>query len=254
MTRTSPTLALLALTALASACGPLDPSEELTSAGAPPEGLLARSSDGGGGGSAVTAIRLSSASVTGGGLVTGTVTAGGGTLVYLSFSKTLLAGPGWVRIPSGQSSASFTLYASPFLTSAAATTVSARTSNPFPAAFVSQTLTVTPATTFPAVRPQVASATLSSSAVKTGTAVTCTLTLSAPAPDVGAAVQVAISNDFLGLDADVPPVVMVAPGATTASFTVRTHLSSGVTTSVTEYVVANLFGGTFQGGALLVSR
>lgn len=245
--------ALLAavLTATCTACGPLEPGDELADG---PSAPLARSSDGGGGGSAVRAIVLPSGALEAGSVVTGTVTAGDGVRVYLSYPKTLFAGPGWVKIPSGQSSATFTLHVSPYVSASTTATVSARTTTPDAAGFVSRTVTVAPAAVLPEFRAQVASATFSSTTLLTGTTATGTLTLTAPAPAAGAAVLVVISNDFLGLDADVPPVVVVPPGATSATFPIRAHLSSPLLGSATENVVANLFGGSFQGGSLLITR
>ncbi|MBK9519967.1 MAG: hypothetical protein IPO09_22110 [Anaeromyxobacter sp.] len=251
MTR-SQLLPAAVLAFLVVACGPLETDEELAAQDAEFAAALQARTDGGSSGAG--ALTLSTAAVTAGAAITGTVRASEGAVVYLTYSKTLFAGPGWVRIPSGKRSATFTLASNPFVAAATATTISARTSTPDPASFTSLAVAVLPASTPPATaRPQVASAVLSPSTVTSGTTSTCTLTLSAPAPSMGAAVMVSISNDFFGLDADVPAVVVVPAGATSATFPVRTHLSRAISSSATEYVVASYFGGTFGGAALLVN-
>jgi len=101
--------------------------------------------------------------------------------------------------------------------------------------------------------PQVASAVLTPATVVNGGGSTLAITLTAPAPGEGAALLLAISNDFLFLDADLPPVALVPAGATRLDVPVRTHLSSAITTELTEYVVANSFGGPYQGGTLLIT-
>lgn len=241
--------AALAVAALAAACGPMEPGDEPA---VPSDAPLLRSSGGGGG--PVTALALPSTALEAGAVITGTVTAGSGVLVYLTYPKGLFAGPGWVRVPQGSASATFTLHVSPYVTTATAATISARTTTPDAAGYQARAVTVLPPAAPPAARAQVASATFSATTLPTGTSATCTLALSAPAPAAGAAVLVAISNDFLGLDADVPPVVVIPPGATTATFTVHAHLASAASTAATEIVVANLFGGAFQGAALQVVR
>lgn len=249
MTRIGPAPIALSLTALLAACGPMEDSSDSTAAQELPLGLTERTASGGG----VSAIQLSTATPQGGTTVTGTVAAGGGTLVYLSFNKSLFAGPGWVRVPSGQSRATFTLHVSPFVTAPTSTTVSARSTTPDVGGFAAAAVTVSPPATPPATRPQVATATFSTTAAVSGTTITATVALDAPAPATGAPVLVAITNDFLGIDADAPAVVVIPPGATAASFQIRTHLRSGLS-SITENVVANLFGGTFQGASILVTR
>jgi hypothetical protein len=211
-------------------------------------GTIQLSSQGGGGASTLT---LSATTVAAGAALTGTVAAGSGAVVYLDFPRTVLAGPRFVRIPAGQSSATFALFASPFLAAPATATVTAMTTTPNPASFLTASLTVLPAAA-PAARPQAASLALAPASVASGAAATATLTLTGPAPAGGAAVQVWIANDFFGLDADAPPVVVVPEGATSVAFTVRTHLSSGSGT-VGETVVASLFGGTIQAAILTVA-
>jgi hypothetical protein len=228
------------------ACGPLEDGDE----GPPSEALDGTSLLAG---SAAAIGLMLPSTVTAGATLTGTVRAGSGVVVYLNFPTSIFAGPKYVRTGS-QGSATFTLHSNPFLAAPATVTLSARTQSPNPATYVAASVSVVPSPTPPATaRPQVASAVLSPATVVSGTSSTFTITLSEPAPDGGAAIQVAISNDFFGKDADVPPVVLVPAGATAASVQVRTHLSNSVATTLTEYVVANSFGGGFQGGALTVN-
>jgi hypothetical protein len=91
-----------------------------------------------------------------------------------------------------------------------------------------------------------------SSIVTSGNDVAGTVVISAPAPAGGAAVQLRSSNDFFNLDADLPAVVTVPAGATSAPFTVRTHLPSAAATFSEEMIVANYFGGAFQGAPLTI--
>jgi hypothetical protein len=89
--------------------------------------------------------------------------------------------------------------------------------------------------------------------VKSGSPSTGTVALTAPAPATGAAVQLSNSGDFFNLDADLPPVVIVPAGATSATFPVRTHMSNSVASSVQEIIVGNYFGGSFQGAYLTIT-
>lgn len=250
MNRSSLLPALL-LTLATTACGPVDSLEDPAGQASLDEaGLLARGSTAG----VATGLRLSAASVGGGEILTGTVSGDSGAYVILGFPKTLLAGPRWVRVPQGQRSVTFSLYVNPFVTAPVAATVTARTGAPSPQTFFSQVVTVGPSATPPTTpAPQVLSAVLSPSTVVSGSPSTLTITLSAPAPDVGAALTVNVSNDFYALDADAPHVVLVPAGQTRVAVPVRTHLSSPTATSMDLYVVANSFGGTFQGGILTVN-
>jgi hypothetical protein len=244
-------LAAAVLSLATAACGPLESGDDPSTASAPGGAPVAKDTAGGGG---AAGLALSSVTPTGGSTLQVTVTATRGARVYLTYSKTLFAGPAWVKLPADGTSATVTLHVSPFVTALTSSTISTRTSTPDPGSFFSQSVTVLPSASPPATRPQVASATLTPASVVSGGTSTLELTLTSPAPASGAAVLVAISNDFLGLDADVAPVVLVPAGATRASATIRTHLSNSVATTVTENVIANLFGGTFQGGPLEVRR
>ena len=210
----------------------------------------------------ISSFTLSSPTVTAGNSITATVTlsgaaesASGGVNVYVTFRNTILAGPKFVRIGNGLRSATFTLYSNPFLSASASTSVSATTSSPDPASFVSQNLFVMPSPTPPSgVAPQVSSLTLSPPAVTSGSPSTGTVTLTAPAPASGAVVQLSNSGDFFNLDADLPPVLVIPAGATSATFPIRTHLSNSLVNSVDEIVVGNSFGGTAHGAYLSITR
>jgi hypothetical protein len=204
-------------------------------------------------------LSLSSPSVMGGGSFTATVTLTGsaqgsldGVIVYLGFNEGVLAGPRFVRIPNGMSSGSATFYANPFLPAPTSVTITASTASPQPSTFLTQALTVVPSPGSAMARPNVASITVSPASVTSGSAASGTVTLTGPAPVAGAVVQLANPNDFFNLDAEVPAVVIVPAGATSASFTVWTHLSSGIAGFVDETIVANYFGGPYEGAALTV--
>lgn len=248
MTRSS-ALPVVLLALATAACGPLEAGDEETGlAAADGSAPLAKTA------SAPAGLWLPSTTITAGGTLTGTVSAGQGAVVYLGFTRSYFAGPKFVRIPAG-GTASFTLHVNPYLTAPVATAITARTQNPDPATFFSQAVTVVPAATSPATpQPQVASAIVSPGTIVTGGTAALAVTLTGPAPAGGAAIQLAISNDFFFLDAELPPVVLVPAGATSLSVPVKTHLSAGLTTGVTEYLVAVSFGGTFQGSTLTVIR
>lgn len=51
-----------------------------------------------------------------------------------------------------------------------------------------------------------------------------------------------------------PAVVVVPAGEASATFTVNAHLSSAALGWAQDTIVANVFGGPFQGAALTVTR
>jgi hypothetical protein len=246
MTRPSLILTVLLATPaiLLTACGPMEPAEQPLASDAGPQ----LSSQAGGG---ATSLSLSASTVTAGAALTATVSAGSGAVVYLGFPRGVLAGPQFVRIPAGRSSATFALVASPYVAAATTVSVTAMTTTPNPASFLATSLTVAPAVAPAGPRLQVAALALSPASVPSGATSTATLTLTGPAPAGGAAVQVWIANDFFGQDADAPAVVVVPAGASSAAFAVPTHLSSGYGT-VGETLVASHFGGAIQGAVLTV--
>lgn len=256
MNPTSSTRLALTLLSLVAAvgCGGRDPSSLDASTALETSSAELKS-----GGGAVASFALSSHAITAGGTVTGTVqlsgSASGAVYVYLGFRSPYLAGPGFVRIPSGKSSATFTLYANPYLAAPVATSVTTTTSSPQPASFFAESLTIAPSATPPAgPAPQVASLTLAPSTVVTGSFSLGTVTLGAPAPASGAAVQLHNSGDFFNQDADLPAVVVVPAGETSATFPIATHLSSSAITTIDEIIVGNYFGSTYQGAYLTITR
>jgi len=195
---------------------------------------------------AYAAITFSPSTVVAGQPVTVTVNLGAYP-VFVSFPTTALAGP---RVAKTRS---FTLVTDPFLAATTTVNVTARVSSPNPAATATAALTIVPGPLAGGALPKVASVQLGASTVASGTAVPAVVTLTSAAPAGGLAVQVALSNDQLMQSNDVPPVVTVPAGATSASFTVNTHLQSGLT-SLTDFVVANVYGGAFGGAAITVNR
>jgi hypothetical protein len=168
--------------------------------------------------------------------------------VYVGFPATALAGP---RVTSTRT---ITLITNPYLAATTIATVTARTTSPNPAVTATATLTIVPGPLAGAAAPRVASVQLGASSVTTGTAVPAVLTLSGAAPAGGLAVQVGLSNDFIMQHIDVPILVTVPAGATSAAFTARTHLANAALTTLTDYVVANAYGTGFSGAALTVTR
>ncbi len=131
--------------------------------------------------------------------------------------------------------------------------MTATTSSPQPFSFFAQTFSIAPSQAAPATAPpRVASLSLSPASVASGSSTVATVALDSPAPAGGAVVQLSNSIDFFGLDADFAPVVLVPPGATSASFTVSSHLASPTATLVQEAIVASYFGGPFQGAYLTI--
>ncbi len=246
----SPVVPALFLALLTAACGPVDSLEDPSVTVLPgDEAVLAK-----GTASAAAGLRLSTTAAEGGEVLTGTVSGPSGAYVMLAYPKTLLAGPRWVRIPQGGQSATFALYVNPFVTAPAVATVTAKTGAPYPQSFASQVVTVGPPATPPSTpAPRVLSGVLSPSTVTSGDPSTFTITLSDPAPEAGAAITLNVSNDYYALDADAPQVVLVPAGQTRVAVTIRTHLSSPTATTLDLYVVANLYGGAFQGGILTIN-
>lgn len=218
---------------------------------------LASASDAASASGGVSGVQASAATVPAGGAVTLTVTladaarsGSGGVTVYLSYPRALLAGPRLVRIPNGSRSGSFTLRANPYVAVATATTISANTQNPDPYAVASRALGISPASPAPSVpRPEVAAVAFAPATVASGAVATGTVTLTGPAPDGGAVVQLANPNDLFGAVAEVPAVVVVPGGQTSASFAVPTHLAAQTTRSDLP-ISGSFFGGSWRGAWL----
>lgn len=250
-------LLLAALTACGSSEGAtsLDEALAVAEAGAAPPIAAKDTSTSSSAGPGIT---LSSATVAGGQSVTVSASVSfshdGGVPVLFLFPSTALAGPKFVILSKGQQRATVTLVANPYLSATTTVTVMARTQTPFPASLSTATLTVTPGPAAGAAAPAATSVRLDASSVSSGTPVGGVVTLSGAAPAGGLAVQLALSNDQLMRNGDVPPVVLVPAGATSAPFTVRTHLSTAGVTTWADFVVANVYGGPFAGAALTVTN
>ena len=248
--RRAAVVAATLIAAALSACGTsegatsLEEALALQDAGAAAEAIQAKSTTSS---PAAAGITFSPSTVVAGQPVTVTVNLGAYP-VFVGFPTTALAGPRFVR------TSTFTLVTNPFLAAATTVSVSARTSSPNPAAFVTGALTIVPGPLAGGALPRVASVRLGAATVTNGTAIPAVVTLTGAAPAGGLAVQVALSNDQLMLSNDVPPVVTVPAGASSASFTVRTHLQTAGITTLTDYVVANVYGGLFGGAAFTVNR
>jgi hypothetical protein len=252
---------LSTLTILTVGCGGAEPGAEAqTTAGV---GTTASALKVGSGNAVgISTFSLAAPTVTAGKSIIGTVTlagpaqaASGGVNVYLTFRNAVLAGPKFIHIPNGLSSGTFTLYSNAYLSASTTTSISATTSSPQPASFVAQTLSIDPSPTPPASpAPQVSSLTLSPAVVTTGSPSTGTVTITEPAPAGGAVVQLSNSGDFFNLDADLPPVLVIPAGATSATFPIHTHVTGSVITTIGEIIVGNYFGGVFQGAYLTINR
>jgi hypothetical protein len=145
---------------------------------------------------------------------------GGATVQLQSNNSSATVPNGGVVIPSGQTSASFTIMTAA-VTAARTVTITAAYGNLRQTA----TLTVTP----PASA-TLAGVTISPGYVTGGTNAIGTLTLGAAAPVGGITVTLTSNSPY----ARVPPFVTVQQGATTASFTISTsHVTSTQTATIT---------------------
>ena len=167
----------------------------------------------------VSALSVNPTSVVGGNFSTGTVTLSasapsGGVSVLLSSSATAAVVDPSVNVPAGARSATFRIDTRSTVTTTTTATISASLGGTTRTA----SLTVTPP---PPPPPGVTltSFTVSPATVTGGTPSTGTVRLSAPAPSGG--VVVSLGSNLPG-SARVPPSVVVAAGATSASFTVTT--------------------------------
>jgi hypothetical protein len=208
----------------------------------------------------VTGFQLSAPSIAAGGAVTGTVTladaaksASGGVTVYLTYTRSQLAGPRWLRIPNGSRSGTFTLRSNPYLVTSTAALVIANTQSPDPWSMTAQQVTIDAAAPQPSTpRPDVASVTFAPATVTSGQLAAGTVTLTGAAPAGGAVVQLASSWDPFGQTAEVPATVLVPEGATSARFDVPTHLPSTVFTESALPITGSYFGGPWSGSWLTV--
>jgi uncharacterized protein (TIGR03437 family) len=171
-------------------------------------------------------LALASSSVVGGNTVSGTVTIADGAPIVganvtLTSSDPSATVPHLIAIPSGQTSATFTITTSA-VTAARTVTISAT----YGSLTQSAALTVNPPAS-----PTLTGVTVSPSYVTGGTNATGTVTLGAAAPLTGVTVTLQSS---LPISAQVPAFVTVPPGATAAAFTISTtHVASTQTVTIT---------------------
>jgi hypothetical protein len=193
-------------------------------------------------GTAVGSVSASPASVQGGSTATGTVTLtaaapAGGALVGLSSASSAVTVPAGVTVAQGATSATFGITTS---------TVSMLTSTTISASYGGVTRTTT-FTVTPAIAPALTGVTLTSTSVVGGTSTTGRVTLSAPAGAGGAVVALRSSNTSL---VGVPSSVVVAAGATMATFTVTTT----VTKRNASAAIYATFAGVTKTASLTVKR
>lgn len=206
----------------------------------------------------VSGLAVSSPTIAAGGAATFTVTLpgaakspSGAVTVYLSYARSLLAGPRWIRIPNGARSATFTLRSSPYVAASTPTAVSANTQNPDPYGVVSLQVVVAAAAPLPATpRPDVLAVTFAPPTVTSGATAEATVTLTGPAPAGGAVVLLANPYDQFGQIAEVPATVTVPEGASAVVFPVPTHLASAIGSALP--ISGSYFGGPWRGAWLTV--
>jgi len=193
----------------------------------------------------LSSLTLNPTTVTGGNSSTGTVTLSaaapaGGAAVALSSDNTNVARtPASVVIAAGATSATFTV-----TTSAVTASTAVTISGTYSGTTRSASLTVTPGAPPP---PTLSSLTLNPTSVVGGfQSSTGTVTLSGAAPAGGATVALSSSNTNV---AQTPSSVMVAAGATSATFTVTT---SAVASSTTV-TISGTYGGVTRSASLTVT-
>src|SRR6266576_2936252 len=190
----------------------------------------------------LSSLTLNPTSVTGGGQSsTGTVTLSGpaltgGAQVLLSSNNGAASVPASVTIAAGASSATFTVSTS---------AVTASTPVTISASYAGVTKTAS-LTVLPQALPTLSSLTLNPTSVTGGSPSTGTVTLSGPAPAGGATVSLSSGNNAA---ATVPTSVIVAAGASSATFTVST---SAVATS-TPVTISASYTGTTKTASLTVA-
>lgn len=191
---------------------------------------------------AVSSVTLNPSSVTGGVSSTGTVTLrsaapNGNAVVSLESSNTVLATvPFSVVVPSGRTSATFTVNTAQ-VTAVSTVVISATYEN----VTQSATLTLNPAGTS---GPTLSTMSVNPTNVAGGGSATGSVSLSAPAPGGGAVVSLSDNSSAT----TVPASVTVAAGATSATFAVTT---TSVTTSTTATISA-AWGGVTRTASLTV--
>lgn len=184
-------------------------------------------------------LTLNTNSVTGGAIVTATVTlgsaapTGGANLAVTSNGTGIASTPGTVNIPAGQVTAAFTI-ATYTVTAAHTVTITATDGT---VGSATATLTVSPQTAG-----QLQSVTVSPTQVTGGSKATGTVTLSGPAL-TSQAVALKTSNILV---ASVPFTVTVPQGSTTATFTITTSV-----VAATQTVTITATAGSLTATAML---
>lgn len=168
----------------------------------------------------LSSVTVNPTSVVGGASSTGTVTLNGtartgGAVVTLTSNNPAAAVASTVTVASGSSTATFSISTAPVTASIPVT--------------VSATYITTASTSLTVTAPQVHTLTLVPTSVTGGTSSTGTVTLTGPAATGGYLVSLTSSRTSA---AQVPATVMVAAGATSATFTVATIPVASNTTSV----------------------
>ena len=192
---------------------------------------------------ALSAVSASPNQVVGGNGATGTVMLNaaaptGGATASLGSASSAVGVPASVSVAQGATSATFAITTS-VVTSTTSTTLSAS----YAGVTKTTTFTVTPA----AIAPSLATLTLNRWSIVGGTSTAGTVTLTSAAPGGGATVTLTSSDAQL---ATVPPSVVVAPGATSASFTVSTV---GVKKNAAVSITAN-YAGVTKSAAIKVTH
>jgi hypothetical protein len=197
-----------------------------------------------GGAAALGAVAASPNSVTGGSASTGTVTLtapapGGGASVSLSSASPAVTVPPNVTVGPGTSAATFAI-----ATSVVAMTTSTTISASYGGVAKAATFTVKPAT---APAPVLAGVTLGRTSIVGGTSTTGKVMLTTAAASGGAVIVLRTSNPSL---VAVPASVIVAPGATSATFQVTTGLTKRNATAA----VFAVYAGVTKSASITVKR
>ena len=177
---------------------------------------------------ALSALSVAPTSVTGGQGATGTATlaapapAGGVQVSLSSANPSVAAVPPTVTIAASATAASF-----PITTASVTTTTVVGLGATLGASSKSAAITVNPAV--PPAPPALSSLSLSPSSLRGGASSTGTVRIAAPAPAGGVGISLTSSNPA---KATVPSAVTVAPGMTSATFTVSTVATSSNTTAI----------------------
>ena len=191
---------------------------------------------------AMTSLTVNPGTVVGGATSTGTITLAGpapavGVHVNLGASQPNSASvPRSVFVPSGATNATF-----PITTFASSFTNTVQLSAALDGAFLSSSITVTPAPSSASL----SSLTVNPTSVAGGNSATGTATLSAAAPSGGAVVSLSDNSSAT----TVPASVTVPAGASSANFSITTS----TVTSATSATITAAFGGTTRTASLTVN-